>query len=113
MFNIFQYNVVICPWVRQSPLGGCSIPGTDNPGADASIGYAGIWSISQSNYVIGNRVSNTYNALLFEVGIARGQGQSQGRVCPQSSPLVGLIGNTLHGVARFGTYLQVFCLFNG
>jgi hypothetical protein len=106
MFNVFQYNVVICPWVKQSPLGGCSIPGTDNPGADNNIGYAGIWSVSQSNYVIGNRVTNTYNAILFEVGFDQGQGQAKGRVCPQKGPLVGLIGNTCHGVARFGAYIQ-------
>jgi hypothetical protein len=105
MLNIFKHNIVVCPWPKKSSLGGCSIPGTDRGGADDSNGYAGIWSISQSNYVIGNRLANTYNGLLFEVGIS-GQGSAKGRVCPKYSPLVGLIGNTCHGHARFGTYLQ-------
>lgn len=33
----------------------CTVPGTDNFFADTSVNQAGLWAISHTNTVIGNR----------------------------------------------------------
>ena len=43
------------------PLGGCTIPGTDNGEADSSSNQAGFYSISATNNLIGNRAANNFN----------------------------------------------------
>ena len=114
MFNMVKYNIAVCPWIKgasfnadvESPHGaGCAIPGTDNFGTD-SDSFVGIWSISPTNYLIGNRVPNYYNGIFVEVQRNGGQGRAEGQVCAQHSAIVGFEGNTAHGAQRFGTYLH-------
>ena len=89
-----------------SPMGaGCSIPGTDNPGTD-SDSYVGIWGISTANYVIGNRVSNYFHGIFFELQRNGGQGFAENKVCASHQRLIGFEGNTIHGFQGFGTYLN-------
>ena len=59
--NRLEHNVAICPWAREGPRRGCTVPGTDNVEADTSLNQAGLWALSITNHLIGNRFSNSFN----------------------------------------------------
>ena len=109
MYNTLQYNVVICPHAFRGPLGGCTIPGTDNREADTSMNQAGIWAIGVRNNFIGNRASNSFNGLLLHPGFMKhGQGLAENTVCTTHLPFGRIAGNTCHGHGRFGWYTISF-----
>jgi hypothetical protein len=106
MYNNLLYNVVICPWPFEGPKGGCTVAGTDNDQADTGLNQSGFWGVSQTQNLIGNRFSNSFNGMLYETAqtAGRGRGAADGKVCPQNALLGHLEGNTFHGHGRFGTY---------
>ena len=56
LLNNLEYNVGICPWRLGDPeKWGCTIPGTSNGEADTSLNQAGVWALSPSNSMLGNR----------------------------------------------------------
>ena len=78
--NTLAFNVVICPHAFRGPLGGCTIPGTDNHEADTAVNQAGIWAMSAHNDYVGNRVVNSFNGLLFHPGfMMNGRGAAEGQ----------------------------------
>lgn len=101
MFNYIQYNVVICPHSFDGLKQGCTVPGTNNGEADASVNHAAFWSASHSNHMIGNRAVNTFNGVFFQPSE---HGVAAGKVCSRYLPLGRVEGNTCHGHGRFGTY---------
>jgi len=105
LYNNVEYNVVLCPWSFTGPMQGCTIPGTDNREADTSQNQAAIWSLGHTNNFIGNRASNTFNGLHFMPSFMNaGRGFVLNQICARFTPLGRVIGNTLHGCGRFGTY---------
>jgi len=105
LFNNVEYNTIICPFVFRGPLNGCTVPGTDNREADTFSNQASIWTISQTNNFVGNRASNSFNGLFFHPSFqSNGRGMVENEVCTQFTPMGRVIGNTLHGCGRFGTY---------
>ena len=66
MSNMITHNVVICPWARDGPLRGCTVPGTDNAEADTALNQAGLWALPAGNHIIGNRFSNSFNGLFLQ-----------------------------------------------
>jgi hypothetical protein len=105
IYNNVDYNVVICPFSFTGPMQGCTIPGTDNREADTSQNQAAIWSLGHTNNFVGNRASNTFNGLHFHPSFMNsGRGMVLNQVCVRFTPLGRVIGNTLHGHGRFGTY---------
>jgi len=108
MYNKIIYNVVICPWSMGSAMhGGCTVPGTDNAQADTALNQAGLWSLTPSNYVVGNRFANSFNGMFYDFGV--GRGGAWGKVDTRFSSDMGrLEGNTFHGHGRFGTYILVY-----
>jgi len=107
MGNQIAFNVIICPYPLGDPVfQGCTVPGTDNAQADTALNQAGIWSLTPTNDVVGNRVANSFNGMFYDGGDrTRGQGAAWGRVNTLFAPLGRLEGNTFHGHGRFGTYL--------
>jgi hypothetical protein len=108
MLNSLEYNVAICPWNLNDPdKWGCTIPGTSNGQADTSLNQAGLWSLSASNNMLGNRFSNSFNGMLFETNAFGSNGRqfSEGKACTQFHPLGRVEGNTFHSHGRFGTYV--------
>jgi hypothetical protein len=107
MYNRINYNVGICPWVKDNHVkGGCTIPGTNNGQADTTLNQAGLWGLSFTNYVIGNRFANNYNGMLYqEQGLGGGTGFTSGMLCADKQQIGRLEGNTFHGCSRFGTYV--------
>ena len=80
--------------------------GTDNGQSDTTLNQAGLWGLSFSNYVIGNRFANNYNGMLYqEQGFGNGRGHVIGMLCPSLQQIGRLEGNTFHGCGRFGTYV--------
>jgi len=110
IYNKILYNVVICSF----PLGdtvfqGCTVPGTNNDQADTVLNQAGLWSLNPTNYVIGNRFSNSFNGMFYDCGGQRyGQGDAYGLVDTLFSQMGRLEGNTFHGHGRFGTYFLYY-----
>lgn len=81
MYNDIKHNVVICPHpFRDSTLAGCTIPGTSNRIADTRDNQSGIFSTANTNSLLGNRVANAFNGMLF-LNEGSGRGDSQGQVC--------------------------------
>jgi hypothetical protein len=108
MFNHISYNVAICPWpLWTGGKRGCTIPGTDNDQSDTSANQAGLWALSQTNNVIGNRFAGHFNGMLYQANAFGGFGRAaaQGKCCTQSSPFGRMEGNTFHGHGRFGSYV--------
>jgi len=104
MYNSLNYNTVICPFpFNDNSLHGCTIPGTSNRIADTSDNQSGIFSLASTNSLLGNRVSNSFNGMLFKAG-GIGRGDSHGKVCESAAKLARIEGNTFHGNGRFGTY---------
>ena len=106
MYNRFLYNVAICPWRLNDPYKrGCTIPGSPNGQADTALNQVGIWLSGAVNDLIGNRMSNSFNGMLVDVGHApTGVGASKGLVCTAGERLGRWEGNTFHSHGRFGTY---------
>ena len=100
MYNTLNYNVVICPTPKDGPLGGCTIPGTDNGDADTTVNQAGLWSNSRTNYMLGNRFANSYNGMFYDFTHL-----APVPISVYSSMLGSVEGNTFHGHGRFGTYI--------
>ena len=73
------------------------------------MNQAGIWGLSFTNYVIGNRFANNYNGMLYQEqgfgGVGGGRGHVNGLECVDYQALGRLEGNTFHGCGRFGTYV--------
>eukprot|EP01097_Dermamoeba_algensis_P002778 TRINITY_DN2100_c0_g1_i1.p1 TRINITY_DN2100_c0_g1~~TRINITY_DN2100_c0_g1_i1.p1 ORF type:complete len:1249 (-),score=295.24 TRINITY_DN2100_c0_g1_i1:103-3849(-) len=108
MNNQILYNVMICPWSLNGDREGCTIPGTDNEQADTSLNQAGIWALSFTNYMIGNRAANSFNGMLYQAqGFPIGRGLVDGKLCPDNQLVGHTEGNTFHGHGRFGTYFLV------
>ena len=107
MGNVISHNVVICPWSREGPLRGCTVPGTDNAEADTVLNQAGLWALPTNNHIIGNRFANSFNGLFFQSNFAGGVGRGHvlGQLCTEQQPFGRVQGNTCHGHGRFGTYL--------
>lgn len=106
LYNKFFYNVAICPWPTSS-LGGCSVPGTSNNQADTDVNQAGIWSISQLQHLVGNRMVNHFNGMFWDAGAFAGACTGDARnlqCCTNHLKLGHFEGNTFHGNGRFGTY---------
>ena len=105
--NAVSYNVVICPWPRNSVKQGCTVPGTDNgAGADTDGNQAGLWALGSANHLIGNRLANAYNGFFIQAQFAfQGRGAAQGRLCLPAQPFGRIEGNTCHGSFRFGFYI--------
>ena len=61
LYNIIDHNVVICPWAKGGPKGGCTVPGTDNGEADTTLNQAGLWALPSRNHILGNRFANSFN----------------------------------------------------
>ena len=101
MYNKILYNIVICPTSKNGPLGGCTIPGTDNGQADADANQSGLWSSSRTNDMIGNRFANSFNGMFYDFSILI----PTGPVEPITSMMGRVEGNTFHGHGRFGTYV--------
>jgi hypothetical protein len=99
MYNKINYNVVICPTPKSGPVGGCTLPGTDNGQSDGAVNQAGLWSIARSNDMIGNRFANSYNGMFYDFT----------NYIYGAHPLFNVMGrvegNTFHGHGRFGTYV--------
>jgi len=99
--NTVSYNVAICPWRYDE--GGCSVPGTSNSQGDTSINQAGIYAVTPTNNLIGNRMANHFNGMFIETnGI--GRGPAYGKVCTRYTPVGRIEGNVFHSNGRFGTY---------
>jgi len=108
MYNRVLYNVAVCPWALNGPKSGCTIPGTDNGQADTGLNQSGLWALSFTNYVIGNRAVNHFNGMLYQSqGFPNGRGAVDGKLCPDNQAILHMEGNTFHGHGRFGTYLLV------
>ena len=107
MYNKIMYNVVICPWAKDSTTKhGCTVPGTDNGQADTTLNQAGVWSLTPINYLIGNRFANSFNGMFYDTGSSRhGQQSAKGLVDTLFTPVLRVEGNTLHGHGRFGSYI--------
>lgn len=79
LYNRVEYNVAICPWAFKDPnKHGCTVPGTDDDQADTANNQAGIWLISPTNHLIGNRMSNHFNGMFLQ--------QSNGMILLQYIP---------------------------
>ncbi|GMH71242.1 hypothetical protein TL16_g05599 [Triparma laevis f. inornata] len=108
MLNNLEYNVAICPWkLGDSEKYGCTIPGTSNGEADTSLNQAGVWALSPTNNMLGNRFSNSFNGMLYETNAFGGNGRqfSENKACTVFQPMGRIEGNTFHSHGRFGTYL--------
>jgi len=42
------------------------LKGTDNDQADTTLNQSGLWGLSFTNYVIGNRFANNFNGMLYQ-----------------------------------------------
>jgi len=109
MQNKINYNVVICP--NNLNNFGCSIPGTDNDQADTSLNQAGLWSSTPANNVVGNRFSNSFNGMFYDLG--KSNGAAENKVNTLFMIMGKLEGNTFHGHGRFGTYILFYFPKNG
>ncbi|GMI15001.1 hypothetical protein TrVE_jg10975 [Triparma verrucosa] len=108
MLNNLDYNVAICPWrLGDDQKWGCTIPGTSNNEADTSLNQAGVWALSPTNNMLGNRFSNSFNGMLYETNAFGGNGRqfSENKACTVFQPMGRIEGNTFHSHGRFGTYL--------
>ena len=107
MGNAVSHNVVVCPWAREGPMRGCTIPGTDNDQADTSLNQAGLWALPAPNHLVANRFANSFNGLFIMSNFHGGDGRgvADGRLCTEFQHLGRVRGNTNHGHMRFGTYL--------
>ena len=106
LYNKFLFNVAICPWATSS-IGGCSVPGTNDDQADTDVNQAGIWSISQAQHLVGNRMINHFNGMFWDAGRFAGgcTGNAASLSCCTNHLKLGhLEGNTFHSCGRFGTY---------
>lgn len=83
MHNRFLYNVAVCPWNRDGPLRGCTVPGTNNAEADTALNGAGLWALSAANHFVGNRFANHFNGLFIQANFdgGNGRGFAEGEVC--------------------------------
>ena len=100
MYNKILYNVIICPSPKDGPIGGCTVPGTDNGNADTTINQSGLWSNSRTNDMIGNRFANSFNGMFYDFTHL-----APLPVDAYNSILGRVEGNTFHGHGRFGTYI--------
>ena len=107
MYNRFLYNVAICPHALKGAKHGCTIPGTDDAQADTALNQAGLWGLGSINHMIGNRMANSFNGMMYEVGAfgGVGRGAAAGKCCTKAQLLGHMTGNTFHGHGRFGTYM--------
>ena len=107
MENRILHNVAICPWAREGPMRGCTVPGTDNSEADTADNQAGLWALPATNHIIGNRFANSFNGLFIQSNFNGGVGRGavEGGLCTEMQPFGRVQGNTCHGHGRFGTYL--------
>jgi len=107
MLNDLEYNVAICPWALGGEKHGCTIPGTSNGEGDTSLNQTGVWVLSPTNNMLGNRFLNSFNGMLYETNAfgANGRQFSEGQACPVFQALGRVEGNTFHSHGRFGTYL--------
>jgi hypothetical protein len=105
MHNVIAHNVIICPFPLNDPqLHGCTVPGTDNDQSDTSLNQAGLWALSFSNFVVGNRAANSFNGMLYQAqGFPDGRATTLGHLCTDNQDFGRLEGNTWHGHGRFGT----------
>lgn len=71
--------------------------GTDNEQADTTLNQSGLWGLSFTNYVIGNRFANNFNGMLYQEqgfgGIGGGRGHVNGLECLQLQQIGRLEGN--------------------
>ena len=105
--NVIAHNVAVCPWAREGPKRGCTVPGTDNHQADTADNQAGLWALSPRNHLIGNRLVNHFNGIFIQTSFdgGNGRGAVEGALCTASQGFGRVQGNTCHGHARFGLYL--------
>ena len=105
MWNKIQYNVIICPWIwTDEIMNGCTVPGTSNREGDTKLNQAGIYSLSSTNDLVGNRVVNSFNGMFFDSGAS---GRVNGRpICLSSAQIGRMEGNTFHSNGRFGFYIK-------
>ena len=106
MGNAISHNVVVCPWPREGPMRGCTVPGTDNAEADTSLNQAGLWALPAPNHYVGNRFSNSFNGLFIQSNFhgGNGRGFAEGLECTEHQGFGRVRFNTNHGHGRFGTY---------
>jgi hypothetical protein len=75
------------------------------------LNQSGLWGLSFTNYVIGNRFANNFNGMLYQeqgfgaIGFGGGRGHVAGLECLQLQQIGRLEGNTFHSCGRFGTYV--------
>lgn len=70
--NRLLYNVAICPWSREGPKRGCTVPGTDNNEADTSLNQAGMWCVREhvSSVRAGAHASTLYPCRSHNVALS-------------------------------------------
>jgi hypothetical protein len=87
MYNRLMYNVAVCPWPLNSDKHGCSVPGTDDAQADTALNQAGIWALSNTNHLIGNRMANHFNGMFYDSNGfgGNGRGQAHGQQCTRNA----------------------------
>jgi hypothetical protein len=85
-------------------MNGCTVPGTSNVEGDTKLNQAGVYSLSSTNDLIGNRVANSFNGMFFDSGaFGRINGQP---ICLSASQIGRMEGNTFHSNGRFGYYVK-------
>lgn len=122
--NTLSNNVLMCPSLSNgAPIGNLAQDGTGNhkrgrrchldgvPGhRDSDFNeQSGIYALSPSNHIIGNRVSGHENAMFVnhQGGGTYGLGRAAGRSCVTSLPFGRTEGNVFHNNAGFGWYVNV------
>ena len=101
MFNTISNNVNLCP-----SKGFCQQTGTDNPQSD-DLQQSGLWSVSNTNDFIGNRMINHWNGFSTQTSaFPNGRGPSTGTLCTMHAPYGRIEGNVCHSNENFGLNLD-------
>lgn len=122
--NTISRNVLMCPSLSNgAPIGNllqdgtgnhmrgrrCSLLGVESHRDSDYAEQSGIYALSPSNHIIGNRISGHENALFVnhQGGHTYGIGYAKGRNCVASMPFGRTEGNVFHNNAGFGWYVNV------
>ena len=116
LYNIVEENVVVCSEPQFSGPAGlvprgtkCRLRNNSNRPQTADSDWdelAGIYFLSATNHLIGNRVSGYDNALYVNSNVAgtHGLGMARGQVCVPGAPFGFTVGNVFHNNGGFGWY---------
>lgn len=116
LYNIIEENVVVCSEPQFSGPAGlvprgtkCRLRNNSNRPQTADSDWdelAGIYFLSATNHLIGNRVSGYDNALYVNSNVTgtHGLGLARGQVCVPGAPFGFTVGNVFHNNGGFGWY---------